>query len=204
MIAGMESSDHRGWEVRRVRADEWRALRDIRLEALKDTPIGFGERYEDALAKPDDDWRERARRDAEAAHTALFAAFDPSGRIVGTTGTFTRAGSVLTDGRELVIYGVYVTPGQRGARRGVDQHGVDEHSAGRRGVDQPGVASLLFDAAITWAREAGGADVITLSVHERNERAHAFYRRYGFAETGVRTPYNLDETALLIEMRFEG
>ncbi|HEV2346291.1 MAG TPA: GNAT family N-acetyltransferase [Actinocrinis sp.] len=190
----MESSDHSGWEVRRVRADEWRALRDIRLEALKDTPIGFGERYEDALAKPDDDWRERARRDAEAAHTALFAAFDPSGRIVGTTGTFTKADSVLTDGRELVIYGVYVTPGQRGARRGVDRHSVD----------QPGVASLLFDAAIAWAREAGGADVITLSVHERNERAHAFYRRYGFADTGVRTPYNLDETALLIEMRFEG
>ena len=41
-------------------------------------------------------------------------------------------------------------------------------------------------------------------MHERNERAHAFYRRYGFADTGVRTPYNLDETALLIEMRFEG
>lgn len=181
MIAAMDGT---GYQVRRVRADEWRHLRDIRLEALKDTPIGFGERYEDALAKSDDDWRERARRDAEAARTALFAAFDAAGRIVGTTGCYTKADSAPANGRELVIYGVYVTPDHRGTRLGV--------------------ASLLFEAVISWAREVGGADVITLSVHERNERAHAFYRRYGFVDTGERTPYNLDETALLVEMRYRG
>jgi ribosomal protein S18 acetylase RimI-like enzyme len=171
------------YEVRRFRADEWPLLREIRLEALKDTPIGFAEWYEDALTKPDEVWQERAQRAAEDTQSALFAAFE-NGRPVGTAGAFTKAESSLTDGKELVVYGVYVSPEHRGPRRGV--------------------ASLLFDTVIRWAREAGGADVVTLSVHERNERAHAFYRRYGFVDTGATTPYNLDETASLIEMRYLG
>ncbi|MBS2963151.1 GNAT family N-acetyltransferase [Actinocrinis puniceicyclus] len=172
------------YQVRRVHADEWRAFRQIRLEALSDTPIGFSERYEDARAKPDEVWRERARRSAEAPDSALFAAFDENGRIVGTAGAFTKPDGALTAGRELVVYGVYVTPAHRGPRFAV--------------------APSLFDAVIRWARETAGAEVITLSVHERNERAHAFYRRYGFVDTGATTPYDLDETASLIEMRFEG
>ena len=172
------------YEVRRFRSEEWRQFREIRLEALQDTPIGFGEWYEDALAKPDDVWRERTQRAAEAADSALFAAFEQGGRVVGTAGAFTKAESTLTDGKELAVYGVYVSPEHRGPKLGV--------------------ASLLFDAVIRWAREAGGADVVTLSVHERNERAHAFYRRYGFVDTGEITPYNLDEAASLIWMRYEG
>lgn len=168
------------YEVRRFRADEWPQYRELRLEALKDTPIGFGEWYEDAVEKPDEMWQERAKRAAEAPDTALFAAFAAFGQPVGMAGAFPRVGSA---DREMVIYGVYVSPGHRGP--------------------QLGVATLLFDAVIQWARETG-ADAITLSVHERNERAHAFYRRYGFVDTGERMPYNLDETTALIWMRYHG
>lgn len=171
------------YEVRRFRADEWPQFREIRLEALKDTPIGFGERYGDALEKPDEAWQERAQRAAEAPDSALFAAFTDGGKPVGTAGAFTKADSSLTDGVEMVIYGVYVSPDHRGPKLGV--------------------ATQLFDAVIRWAREVG-ADVITLSVHERNERAHAFYRRYGFVDTGETMPYNLDESAALIWMRYRG
>jgi len=171
------------YEVRRFRADEWPQFREIRLEALKDTPIGFGEWYEDAFKKPDDEWQERAQRAAEAPDSALLAAFTDSGRPIGTAGAFTKDDSSLTDGVEMVIYGVYVSPDHRGPKLGV--------------------ATQLFDAVIRWARDLG-ADVITLSVHERNERAHAFYRRYGFVDTGETMPYNLDETATLIWMRYHG
>lgn len=180
MLTGM---DENGYQVRRFRTEQWRELREIRLEALKDTPIGFAEWYQDALALPDEVWQERTKRSAEAPDSALLAAFDARGRIVGTAGAFTKAESSVTDGKELVVYGVYVSPDHRGAKLGV--------------------ASLLFDAVIRWAREAGGADVVTLTVHERNDRAHAFYRRYGFADTGATEPYSLDNTASLIEMRYE-
>jgi ribosomal protein S18 acetylase RimI-like enzyme len=167
------------YEVRRVRADEWPQYRELRLEALKDTPIGFGEWYEDAVEKPDEMWQERAKLAAEAPDTALFAAFTENGQPVGMAGAFPRVGS----DREMVIYGVYVSPSHRGPRLGV--------------------ATLLFDAVIQWARETG-ADAITLSVHAQNERAHAFYRRYGFVDTGETMPYNLDETVSLIWMRYHG
>jgi len=42
-----------------------------------------------------------------------------------------------------------------------------------------GVAKALMNEALEWAR-AKGAKVMYLSVWENNERAQAFYRRYGF------------------------
>lgn len=180
MIADMETDRY---QVRRIRAEDWRQSREIRLEALKDTPIGFGERYEDAYAMPEQRWRDHATTSAESDHTALFVATDETGRFVGTAGVFTKA-DAPRDRKVMIIYGVYVTPDHRGTSRGV--------------------ASLLFDAVIRWAREVGGAQELTLAVHEENDRAHAFYRRYGFVDTDDRITYNLDESASLIVMRYAG
>ena len=43
-------------------------------------------------------------------------------------------------------------------------------------------------------------DRLHLYVHEHNPRAHAFYRRYGFTETGATMPYDLDPGQVEIEM----
>ncbi|MGH6656358.1 MAG: GNAT family N-acetyltransferase, partial [Actinocrinis sp.] len=163
----------RAYEIRRLRPDDWPAFREIRLEALQDTPIGFGEWHRDAVRLTAEEWRQRVERVAEPSQTALFAALDESERFVGLAGVYPRAGQ--TEGvREMVVYSVYVTPEHRGAKNGV--------------------APQLFDAAIAWARDVGKADLITLSVHEDNDRAHRFYERYGFVDTGETTPYVLDET----------
>lgn len=166
-------------EVRRVRADEWRQMREIRLEALKDTPIGFGEYYEDALAKSEDVWREQARKVAESEAAALFVAARENGRFAGTAGVYAPEAS----GREFVLYSVYVTPEFRGTERCT--------------------AARLFDAAISWARVTGGAEIVSLEVHEANDRARAFYRRYGFVETGATRPATLHKPGSLIVMRYD-
>jgi GNAT superfamily N-acetyltransferase len=44
-------------EIRGVRSDEWRELRELRLEALQDSPEAFWTRYEEALGRTDDEWR---------------------------------------------------------------------------------------------------------------------------------------------------
>jgi diamine N-acetyltransferase len=49
-----------------------------------------------------------------------------------------------------------------------------------------GVAQLLMDAVVRTAT-ARGAGALWLSVWEQNPRAIAFYRKVGFAETGVTT-----------------
>mgnify|MGYP000455701968 FL=1 len=46
-------------------------------------------------------------------------------------------------------------------------------------VKGAGVAKALMDDGLAWAR-GKGARVMYLSVWENNERAQAFYKRYGF------------------------
>lgn len=174
------------YTVRRVEQHEWKRVRDLRLAALADTPIGFGMLHADALHLPDEYWQDRARRDATAPASALFVAqAEGSGDLVGMAGGFTpdEHSYYWEDGREfVVVFAVYVDPAHRGRDRGV--------------------STLLIDAVIGWAGTAlPGAEII-LGVHERNARAHAFYRRYGFVEDGRAIPYNLDETATILLMEY--
>lgn len=72
--------------VRRIRAEEWRELRAVRLESLLDSPGAFGVRHAVAVALPDLAWREQAERAAAAADDGLFVAVDETGSWAGTAG----------------------------------------------------------------------------------------------------------------------
>ena len=63
-----------------------------------------------------------------------------------------------------------------------------------------GLARQMLDAVAAWARGEAGLDRLHLYVHEHNPRAAAFYRRYGFTETGATMPYDLDPSTDEIEM----
>lgn len=161
--------------VRQVRLEDWARLRDLRLEMLADTPLAYLETLEQARAKPDADWRQRARRGAGlagGAPTATFVAEQPDGRWVGQM-----AGYLDAPGSAMLV-AVYVAPAARGRAAGV--------------------ADALLDAVVGWA--TGHARLLRLLVHEDNGRARAFYRRRGFTETGRTEPYELDPTAREIEM----
>ena len=96
-------------EVRRVTFDDWRDLRDLRLEALADTPFGYLETLADAQVLPDDAWQARAARGADGGDSFQVMAWDGA-RPVGTSVSF------LRDGRAWLA-AVYVAPSHRG--RGV-------------------------------------------------------------------------------------
>ena len=55
-----------------------------------------------------------------------------------------------------------------------------------------GLAGQMIDGVVGWARGEAALDRLHLHVHEDNARARAFYRRYGFTETGGGFPYDLD------------
>jgi ribosomal protein S18 acetylase RimI-like enzyme len=63
-----------------------------------------------------------------------------------------------------------------------------------------GLTTRMVDDVCRWAREEAGVHRLHLYVHEDNVRARAFYRRYGFVETGATMPYDLDPAKLEIEM----
>ena len=46
-------------EVREIAADGWRAMRDVRLEALRDAPQAFASTYEREAAFGETDWQRR-------------------------------------------------------------------------------------------------------------------------------------------------
>jgi GNAT superfamily N-acetyltransferase len=160
--------------VRAIRAEEWPAVKALRLLALQDpvAHLAFLETYDEALAKPDSFWQERAASGAEGASDVhQFVTQGPDGEWVGTVtvlleeaGTKDWAGFPV-DRRQGHVVGVYVRPEHRGC----------------------GLTEVLFDEALEWAWSRG-VERVRLIVHEDNGRAQAFYRKQGFAPTGVTVP----------------
>lgn len=156
--------------IRRVRPDEWREVRELRLEAVRDpvANIAFLSTEEQTLAEPDAFWIGRAAEAAEGGPNAQFVALDDAGTWVGTaTVVGERIGPQTVEGSRLVprdhlVVGVYVTPAQRGT----------------------GTIDALMDACATYAR-AAGARQLGLDVHIDNHRAQRAYERFGFRATGA-------------------
>lgn len=156
--------------VRRVRADEWERVRDLRIEALHDpdAAIAFLGSAANAVRQLDEFWGRRAGDASDGDTAAQFVAVDAGGTWIGTATVLRRGpGDVdhldrtLTESRADVV-GVYVQPAFRGSR----------------------VIEALFAACATWAASHGDA-ALTLDVHVDNVRARAAYERCGFAATGV-------------------
>jgi RimJ/RimL family protein N-acetyltransferase len=160
--------------VRRVVEDDWQLLRAIRLEMLTDSPDAYLERLVDAEPRTEDEWRFRSDRGSSGPTNLALAAEDPDrpDRWVGYLACFVDA-----PGQGHVV-SVYVAPSQRGT----------------------GLAGRMLDRVTEWARGEAGLDRLHLYVHEDNARAHAFYRRYGFTETGGSFPYDFDPTKSELEM----
>ncbi|RIJ76727.1 GNAT family N-acetyltransferase [Nakamurella silvestris] len=146
-----------------INEQHWQYLRDLRWEMLADTPIAYVESLADAKALPESEWRFRARRCAEPNSVGL-AAVDENGRWIGTMSAY------ISDQGQVFLVGVYVTPSARGS----------------------GVADLLLDGIEAWVIANASSRVLTLGVHESNDRAQAFYRRRGYLPTGETEPYKLD------------
>jgi GNAT superfamily N-acetyltransferase len=66
-----------------------------------------------------------------------------------------------------------------------------------------GLAHRLMDAAVEEARRVGGR-TLWLAVWQRNPRAMAFYRKYGFRQAGVcswdQTPGALEDDLMMLEL----
>jgi RimJ/RimL family protein N-acetyltransferase len=158
--------------VRRPEDSEWEDWRDLRLRMLADTPEAFAETLAAARGHDAAEWRFRVRRSGAPGSLTVVGVEEATGRWVGTMGAYTDP----VEG--LYLVSVFVDPAHRGGD----------------------LADRLLAEVLAWARTRPGASGITLHVHERNLRAQAFYRRWGFVENGVRVPYVLDTTAEELEM----
>ena len=108
---------------RRARAEEWPAVRDLRLRALADTPEAFEMTLAQAEQSADEDWRQRV---APSDERVTVVEEDENGDLIGmAVGIFDPAARVTH------LVGMFVEQGKRGA----------------------GVGQGLVQAVESWARE---------------------------------------------------
>lgn len=159
-------------DLHRPVESDWEHVRDIRLRALRDTPVAFLESVDDALALPEEAWRERARRN-ENPDTLVVVARDAAAGWVGTM-----TGVVSDDGpwyleprpsaaleRRAYLVAVWIDPAFRGR--------------------DAGVTDALLDEVARWARDERGLERLHLHVSDENPRARRYYERRGFTATGM-------------------
>lgn len=154
--------------VRRVRSDEWQAVRELLLESTSDPDanIAFLETPAQVAARSEQFWRERAELAAGSETAAQFVAVVDDAWVgslsvlVRATGQTDHLGRFVDDRRADVV-GVYVNPAHRGT----------------------GAIDLLLAAAAEWVTSLG-LTRLSLDVHRDNPRAQGAYRRAGFVPTG--------------------
>ena len=97
--------------VRATTMADWQALREIRLQSLRDAPDAFASTYAREAAFGEDEWRRRATRDGS------FIAFLPE---VGPAGL---GGGFLAEPEVVELVGMFVRPQAQG--RGVGKAVID-------------------------------------------------------------------------------
>lgn len=133
--------------------DQYRALR---LFALQESPLAFGQDYETSLNYSPEIWQERLRDDG---HSITFIA-EHEQSLIGMTGILRRP--LPKTKHSATIVGVFVHPEWRGLR----------------------IAEALIGTCIEWAKSKGVV-IVKLSVNAENVPAIRCYERYGFAIYGT-------------------
>lgn len=144
--------------VRRIRADEWKSYREIRLRSLQSDPLAFGSTYARELAYEDSLWMDRVDKAATSQTQAMWIALG-GGNLLGTSGVF---------GHDSVfhLYGVWVDPAWRGKH----------------------IGSRLVDAALGWITTNHPDSPIKLDVNPSAGTAMRLYLSRGFELTGEEEP----------------
>lgn len=158
-------------QIRRIRADEWREMRSLRLRALAEVPTAYGSTLAQEQAYSDDVWRERTLGASSGYDRATFIAECEGMWLATVTGLAKQFG--LANGVPLLV-AMFVAA-----------------SARRQGI---GVG--LVDTVSSWTRECG-ANQLALWVESGNGPAVALYQRCDFRFTGEEQP--LAHTPTLIE-----
>jgi ribosomal protein S18 acetylase RimI-like enzyme len=159
--------------VRRLRPDEGRRLKEVRLAALKDSPDAFSSKLADETLHNDEWWTGKAAT-ASNDETAILVAEDGD-RWAGMIGLF--PDPAVEDA--LHVWGMWVAPAYRGRK----------------------VGAALLDGALEVARQTSAASV-RLHVVVTNESATLLYERRGFKPVGEphRFPSDTNPDLIQVEM----
>ena len=165
--------------VRDITVDDWKLLRDVRLDALSEAPSAFGSTYDREAAFTEEQWRMRV-----TGRSVTFFGYSDPGLLANpldpasTEGDPAGLAGVHVEEQEAELVSMWVRPSARGQ----------------------GVGQVLVKAAVLWAQERG-YPALYLWVTETNDTARRLYERCGFTPTGERQPLPSDPAVPEIRMR---
>ena len=157
--------------VRRLRGPEWKAFRDLRLDALKSDPMAFGSSFDRESAYSTQKWEAWCRDGATGNRNATFVAAAPSGKLVGMVGVFLAEGSPH-------VWGMWIHPTWR-----------------NRGVGRNLMVRLL-----AWLDKCSPDRPVILDVNPSQAAAAGIYTALGFRFNGVEEPLGHDPPAVVRQM----
>ena len=158
-------------QIRRINRGEWEVYRNLRLQALKDSPAAFGSTYGEAIRRSPKSWQEQADSAAVGSERCTVVAFSEDVPI-GMACVYKCGGSE----EESDLLQVWVAPEFRGS----------------------GAAVSVIDELVAWC-EQNGVMRIYAGVIESNRRVLSFYRRLGYEQTDLRE-YSEDVYATLVKV----
>lgn len=133
-------------------SDDWKKVKNLRLEALQNDPQAFGASYEEQSQRTDDEWKERTQRTIGESKEEILVVAEDGDVFVGMIGAFPK------DSTKWIIKAMYVSPQYRG--KGVSKKLVEEI-----------LKQLDADKRI---------GTLELSVNTRQEAAVKLYSEFGF------------------------
>ncbi len=142
-------------DIRLITLDpnEWKAYKQIRLEALKNEPDAFARTYDEERDKKDEVWKERLE-EAQNNNKVVLLFVQYNNRIVGMGGLFyTHEHSPLVE-----IWGIYINKEFRGK----------------------GLGKVLITNLITKAKKNKKTKKLKIEVNSANIPAIRLYLRLGF------------------------
>lgn len=157
--------------LRRIRTEDWRELRELRLRALTSDPLAFSSTADDERSFSEARWQERATQGAASSDTCTWVAVSATGRLVGML-----VGADV-DGKPN-LFGMWVDPTLRGQ----------------------GIGGALLDLAIVWARAVHPRADVRLEVNPSQVAAVRLYTSRGFEFTGAKRPPRVPGRAGVVEV----
>ncbi|WP_120970938.1 GNAT family N-acetyltransferase [Comamonas sp. lk] len=142
--------------IRAVTPQEWSKYRDVRLQALQDSPDAFGSTWEAEVARADDNWSERLAAAATGGKDRVLFAINDE-QVCGLIWC------KLSDSEPGVadIYQMWVEPAVRGQ----------------------GAGHALLTQALAWAKKCG-TQLVRLGVTVADSPAMRLYKAHGFFPVG--------------------
>ena len=160
--------------IRRIQRGESRIFRQLRLQALKESPQAFGSTYVDAMERSPESWTTQSDGTSRGSDRSTFIAFTDEYPI-GLSALY-RLESPQDVGE---LMQVWVSPDFR----------------------RKAVAGALMDVVFYWA-EKNNFRAIAAGIRASNAGAMRFYQKYGFVtETGITLDCPGDAAVLIKDVR---